>query len=294
MKKYIRIFTPDNFSFHATVNSHGWRQLAPFQYDEQRKILHRVHQLRTGKVVKVSFSDEANDCITVKAELASLTPPEQAEIRSITRTIFNLDLDLTEFYDLVRNEEEFAWVDPAGAGRLLRSPTVWEDLAKTLLTTNTTWGNTRKMVSQLTSLGKPFSSEDAAFPAPEQVAELSPEDLGERVKAGYRTEYLHDLSIKISWGDIDVEHWDSPELSSEELFAKIKNLKGFGPYAAGATLKLLGHFDMLALDSVARSYYAEMHNHGEPVSDSDIRDHYQSYGRWKGLVLWMDILKHAQ
>jgi hypothetical protein len=40
------------------------------------------------------------------------------------------------------------------AGRLLVSPTVWEDLAKTLLTTNTTWGATVQMCRRLLTLGE--------------------------------------------------------------------------------------------------------------------------------------------
>ena len=36
---------------------------------------------------------------------------------------------------------------------MLVSPTVWEDLAKTLLTTNTTWAMTKSMVARLAALG---------------------------------------------------------------------------------------------------------------------------------------------
>jgi 3-methyladenine DNA glycosylase/8-oxoguanine DNA glycosylase len=44
--------------------------------------------------------------------------------------MFRLDDDLSAFYELVR-EDEFAWY-ALGAGRMLRAPTVYEDVVKTI------------------------------------------------------------------------------------------------------------------------------------------------------------------
>ena len=35
MKQSLEIEIPDNFSFRATVYSHGWSELAPFALDEE-------------------------------------------------------------------------------------------------------------------------------------------------------------------------------------------------------------------------------------------------------------------
>jgi 3-methyladenine DNA glycosylase/8-oxoguanine DNA glycosylase len=53
----------------------------------------------------------------------------------LTRTIahmFRLDEDLSAFYELVR-DDELAWCT-LGAGRMLRAPTVFEDVVKTTRT----------------------------------------------------------------------------------------------------------------------------------------------------------------
>jgi hypothetical protein len=39
------------FNFHNTVRSHGWAQLAPFDYDEESGVLHYVSRLRAGKLI---------------------------------------------------------------------------------------------------------------------------------------------------------------------------------------------------------------------------------------------------
>ena len=46
---------------------------------------------------------------------------------------------------------EYVQLIRKGAGRLLRSPTLWEDAAKTLFTTNCTWALTRKMCEAVCS-----------------------------------------------------------------------------------------------------------------------------------------------
>jgi 3-methyladenine DNA glycosylase/8-oxoguanine DNA glycosylase len=44
--------------------------------------------------------------------------------------MFRLDEDLSAFYGLVGDDPELGWC-VAGAGRMLRAPTVFEDVVKT-------------------------------------------------------------------------------------------------------------------------------------------------------------------
>jgi 3-methyladenine DNA glycosylase/8-oxoguanine DNA glycosylase len=44
--------------------------------------------------------------------------------------MFRLDEDLSEFYAIVRDDPALDWC-ALGAGRMLRSPTVFEDVVKT-------------------------------------------------------------------------------------------------------------------------------------------------------------------
>ena len=45
--------------------------------------------------------------------------------------MFRLDEDLSAFYSMVREDAELAWC-AQGAGRMLRAPTVFEDVVKTI------------------------------------------------------------------------------------------------------------------------------------------------------------------
>jgi 3-methyladenine DNA glycosylase/8-oxoguanine DNA glycosylase len=54
------------------------------------------------------------------------------ELAKTVSHMFRLDEDLSDFYELV-NEDELAWC-ALGAGRMLRAPTVFEDVVKTICT----------------------------------------------------------------------------------------------------------------------------------------------------------------
>lgn len=93
---------------------------------------------------------------------------------------------------------------------------------------------------------------------------------------------------------IPVESWRDPALTSEDLYAKLRGLYGFGAYAAGSMMHLLGHYDQLGIDSIARAAFTALHLEGDPPQDSECHQQmiafYAPFGQWAGLALWMDVL----
>ena len=294
MREILTIRTPEKFNFKTTLTSHGWVELAPFSHDDEFSLLHRIHRLEDGLVLHLVFQVDEHENIRVNLadEFPGLTDTQREEISAATRRIFNLNLDLSDFYTRIQNEERYHWVIESGAGRLLRAPGVWEDLVKTLMTTNTTWATTRNIVQRINNLGDRFQGEIHTFPLPERVAALTFDELSQAIRAGYRAEYLHLLAQAITTGNLDVESWQHKD-STDGLYENIIQLKGFGPYAAGSVVKLLGGFEHLALDSAIRDMFAREFNNGEKTSDAEIRAHYEPYGKWQGLVAWMDLMKTA-
>ncbi len=62
--------------------------------------------------------------------------------------MFRLEEDFTPFYAAIAGETQLNWAT-SGAGRLLASPTVFEDVVKTICTTNCAWSATRRMMSAI-------------------------------------------------------------------------------------------------------------------------------------------------
>jgi 3-methyladenine DNA glycosylase/8-oxoguanine DNA glycosylase len=287
MPDHCILETTPGFSFKYTVYSHGWSDLAPFELDEENWRLSYVFRSgKSGRPVSATISETDGG---LKIEFSNGKTDKQKVLRDVAH-ILRLDDPLDEFYAMAEKDERLAWVPAAKAGRLLRSPTVFEDLVKTLCTTNCSWSLTKKMVSNLVEkLGEPEAVGKRAFPTAETLAGVSEDFYRDEIKAGYRSPYFLELSEAVASGKIDPESWLHSELPTADLKKEIKKLKGIGDYAAENLLKLLGRYDGLALDSWLRAEYYKKHNREKACADKKIERHYQKFGHWKGLAIWCDM-----
>ena len=283
--------TAPQFSFERTVHSHGWLMLPPFSWDDESGTLGYVYQLAAGDAQRLRIRD-AKDGIRVDApDSPRLTSVARSEIAAAVRRMLNVDWDLSQFYAAMAAHKGYQWLEAERRGRILIAPSMWEDLAKVLLTTNCSWAQTVNMCRQLCQLGAPHPTfEDSrAFPTAERIAAMAFTEFAEQVRAGYRSAYLYELAQTIADGRIDLDAWLA--LDSDAMYKAVKSLKGLGDYAAGTLARMYGHFDKIAIDTACLTMFAELHNGGEKGSAADIRAHYARFGRWRGLVMWMDIMR---
>ena len=283
----MQINLPDNFSFRHTVGSHGWYDLRPFEHERNSTTLHYVFPpTATDSAVSVQIR-ERNGRLNITL---SKEPVDKQRIKQGIRHILRLDDDLEDFYRTVSGDERLSWIGEVNAGRLLRSPNVWEDLVKTICTTNCSWALTRKMVENLVEkLGEPASDGRHAFPTAETMAGQTAQYYRDEIRAGYRSPYFAELAENVASGKLDVESWIDSDLPTAELKKELKKVKGVGDYAAENMLKLLGRFDGLALDSWLRGQFYKTHNNGRSCSDKKIEKFYSRFADWQGLVIWCDM-----
>jgi 3-methyladenine DNA glycosylase/8-oxoguanine DNA glycosylase len=284
------IQTPRDFSLKRTAYSHGWTGLLPFELDLDTATITRVLDLEEAQPVTVVITG-AKRGINVRLP-RKLSQRAQASITRDVRHILRLDDDLTEFYSAMKAHPAFDWIPRAGAGRLIRSPTVFEDLVKTICTTNCSWSLTKKMVQGLVNnLGRESADGRRAFPTPAAMAAMPASFYRDEVRAGYRAPYLKELAERVASGDLDVEGWLRSDLPTAELRREMKRVKGVGDYAAENLLKLLGRYDVLALDSWVRATFARTRNHGRATPDAKIARFYSHFNHWRGLALWCDMTR---
>ncbi len=280
MKKTLEIEIPANFSFRATVYSHGWSELAPFALDEDAWRLSYVFLDDKRSVPGVIFEESGR----LRVELANGSIKDERIIADV-RHLLRLDDDLDEFYTSIAADERMAWMAHHRAGRLVRSPTVWEDLVKTMCTTNCSWGLTKSMVRNL--VDKVGTKQ--AFPTATAMAAMDEAFYREEIRAGYRSPYFVELAQKVVAGELDPQSWLATYLPTSELKKEMKKVKGVGDYAAENLLKLVGRYDGLALDSFLRGQFYKTHNKEKVCPDKKIERHYKKYGQWRGLVIWCDM-----
>ena len=285
---HIHIPTPDGFDLRRTTGSHGWSELLPCEYVGAETL---VRVLDVGEAAPVTVTVTGGDGGSLRVRAARrLNKREAARVVRDVRHMFRLDEEMTHFYAAVSTRPAFAWIARDGAGRLLRSPTVYEDLVKSICTTNCTWALTKKMVAGLVqSIGREARDGRRAFPTPGAMAAEPVEFYRDVVRAGYRAEYLKELAGRVAAGEIDPESWLASDLPTAQLKREMKKVKGVGDYAAENLLKLVGRYDVLALDSWVRAQFARKHRRGRACDDQEIARFYARFRDWRGLALWCDM-----
>jgi 3-methyladenine DNA glycosylase/8-oxoguanine DNA glycosylase len=280
-----------------TLNSHGVADLPPSLIDEDARTLDVTLAAGRGRPRTIRVEQGRPGHARITAAGAPPAPAQREVLVAKVAHMLRLDEDLSGFYALAARDPELAWATN-GAGRMLRSATVFEDVVKTIATTNCTWSATVRMVSALVEhLGERAPSAPAAgpygraFPSPSAMAEADEGFFRDIVRAGYRGPYFRSLAAFVAGGELDLEELaGDADLTDEEVQAKLLALPGVGPYAAAHVMMLLGRYSRLILDSWTRPKFASL-NGGKAVKDTTIERRFRPYGRYAGLAFWLYLTR---
>jgi N-glycosylase/DNA lyase len=279
---------PAGFDLERVVLSHGWCQLAPTAYDERRRVLHRTLDLPDAGALTVSVR-EARGGLEATWGRVKGSCDDRIAIKTQLRRMLAVDVDLGDLYAHCAALPLLDWVPASGLGRPLRSPTAFEDLAKTLSTTNCSWALTRLMCRRVVdSLGPEGPAGERAFPAPAAFVAAGEAHFAEVVRAGYRARAFVELAA--AYPGLDVARWEDPAVDDAEVLREVRALRGFGPYAAEGMLGLLGRPRGLALDSWVRAKLPRVLGR-DTMTDAEIAAEFAPLGRWAGTGLWLALTR---
>jgi 3-methyladenine DNA glycosylase/8-oxoguanine DNA glycosylase len=282
-----------------TLNSHGFVDLPPMRPDADYRAVELTLRPRRGRPrrVRIAPSRRGHAGVSILGPKASDAVVD--ELLATVRHVLRLDADLSPFYAAAASDPDLAWVT-AGAGRMIQSPTVFEDVVKTICTTNCAWSATVRMVHAIVRhLGDPAAGVPSdgpwgrAFPTPVAMAEAGDAFYRDVARAGYRGEYLVALARTVADGELDLERFgraSAEELPDEELEARLLALPGVGPYAAAHVMMTLGRYHRLILDSWTRPTYAKKAGR-RTVTDAGITRRFRRYGVYAGLAFWLFLTR---
>jgi N-glycosylase/DNA lyase len=278
-----------------TVRSHGLTELPPMRIHDDEAGFDVVLAMPRGRPLRVRVRPAGRARARVSVLPRPKGDPEQQAVRSGLRHLLRLEQDLSGLYTVLAKDEQLAWAIN-GAGRLLRGQTVFEDVVKTICTTNCAWSATERMVGALVrelgepARGEPADTEHRAFPTPAAMAAADDRFYAEVVRAGYRGPYLRTLARAVDEGALDLEALaTAAELSDDELEEQLLAIAGIGPYAAAHVMMLLGRHSRLVFDSWTRPKYARVT--GRKAKDATITRRFRRYGPWAGLAFWLMLTR---
>ncbi|MCB9844798.1 MAG: hypothetical protein H6811_02265 [Phycisphaeraceae bacterium] len=289
MASRFQIAPPSDYVLSRDACSYGYFLLAPNHWDPDARALSRVLDLEAGpSVLRITQGAEGGRAspgtpLTVRAD-RTLSRAERTEASGQISRMLRLDEDHT----VVRG---FHRVDPrwrrSGRGRLFRSPTLFEDVIKTVTSCNVQWPSTVHMNIRLCDvLGR-----GGAFPTPKRLSRARASTLRARCRVGYRDQRIIDLSRLFVTGEIDEAWLASPSTADDDVFVFLKGLPGIGPYAAANIMQLLGRYARLPLDT-------ESLRHGRTVMGIEgadatvmrrVHEHFAPFGSHAFRSYWFEL-----
>jgi N-glycosylase/DNA lyase len=276
-----------------TIVSHGVASLPPADVDEDARVMTVTVPVGRGSPRTIRIRNGRPG--TARIEVLGPAPGDAARraLRQTVRRMLNLDESLAPLYEAAAGDPDLAWIT-TGSGRMFRSPTVFEDVVKTICTTNCTWSATVRMVEGLVSgLGRPSAGNHGrAFPTPEAMAKAPKSFYRDVARTGYRGAYLISLARSVVVGEVDLEAFATAppdELPDDELAKELLELPGVGPYAAAHIMMLIGRHSRLILDSWTRPTYATLS--GRKAADRQIERRFRPYGDYAGIAFWLYLTR---
>lgn len=283
----MTITPPDGFDLARDVCSYGYFLLEPNHWDPEAQTLARVLDPLGAPALTVIDQRRSGD---LRARFdRTLSRPEQAAARDQITRMLSLDLPASEVADFHRTDPRWK---KSGRARLFRSPTLFEDIVKTVTSCNVAWPSTMTMNRRLCEvMGARSVSGARAFPTAAKLARANPATLRARCRVGYRDTRIVDLARLTVRGGIDEAWLADPATDDDAVFKFLKSLPGIGPYAAGNIMQLLGRYSRLALDSESLRHARTVL--GMEGSDADLMKrlsaHYEPFGSHKFRSYWFEL-----
>lgn len=270
-KRYsIRLPVAVPYSLERTVLSHGWVWLQPYAWDERRRVLSRIeYSARCRAVIRCEISQRARTHLSVRLGASRLL--DQRALRMIAARLnraLSADESLKAFEALAaRRKKRAVWRNiRAGGGRFLRGADLFEDVVKTLFTTNCSWAFTEKMVERF--IGKYGRS--GAFPAVVDLRGVGAQEL-RRLGLGYRGKFLAAIIRMFRQQDHDYD--------------AVRKYPGLGPYAAAHMGILNRDYSQLPIDSSVESYCERVYGRRD---EKFIRDKFAAWHPYEFLGFKLD------
>ncbi len=279
----LRLVPPPWYDLDRVARSHGGAGLAPSAYVRPTRTLHRTVGVPGAGAVTVSVrtpgpgAHDGAAVLQVSWGGGALGGEDRTALERVVARVLALDDDLTELHAVAPR-----WVREAAAGRLLRAPTVWEDLVATLLSTNTSYSAVQRVMAGLVgALGSCGLAGAHGFPAPAAV--LAAGEPGLRgLGCGYRAGPLLALAVGCDGRE---EHWLAGPSAppDDEVRAELQRLRGFGPLCVDTMMGLLGRPRGCTVDGWLRRRL--------DLPPGPLPARYARYGRWAGTVAWLDATR---
>ncbi|KAI5652326.1 hypothetical protein M9H77_29513 [Catharanthus roseus] len=313
-----------SFKLENAVCNHGFFMMAPNIWNPSTQCFSRPLRLADSTTsINVTISQSSHEnCLIVKLDhVKKITSLDKKAILGQVQRMLRLSLEDE------KHVQEFQKIHPEakekGFGRIFRSPSLFEDAIKCFLLCYCRFQNTLKMAELLCDIqfellnglitGKDNmillnsnqgikrkrNDDDSSmnthlrnFPNAKELCCFDEDFLKKRGKTGLRSRYILEFARKVDSGEYKLREFEKCT-SHIKLCQKLKEIKGFGKYAAANMKMCLGFYTIVPIDSETKRHFEEIHGRSS-CSSEVIKEIYGKYAPFQCLAFWFELLAYYE
>ncbi|KAG7595353.1 HhH-GPD domain [Arabidopsis thaliana x Arabidopsis arenosa] len=306
------------FDMEKAVCNHGFFMMAPNVWNPSTKSLHRPLTLSDSSSVDVTISHPPTLSFLV-VQVHGINNVSRVDEELILKQVGRmLRISEKDERDMIEFHQVHEAAKKSGFGRIFRSPSLFEDMVKSILLCNSTWSKTLGMASDLCALQlkladgtiRPSTTSRVSkkrkpnpkfkratrgnFPSAKEIASLEKEVINEHCKLGYRANQIVNLAKKVENGSLNLEKMEMGEMEVEQVIEKMNKLKGFGPFATATVLMCLGYYHLVPSDTETLRLLREVHEMKEcskETLEKAAKSIYDRFSPFQSLAYWFDLIQ---
>ncbi|KAK4428228.1 hypothetical protein Salat_1122400 [Sesamum alatum] len=254
----------ENFNLENAVCNHGFFMMPPNLWMPNQKSLTRPLRLSNDtSSLTVSITQPPSQQFLLINPQQQHSPRShfsyqdrqaiRAQVARMLRISAKDDMMVEEFHRIHPEAKK------VGFARIFRSPTLFEDIVKSVLLCNCTWGRSLEMAEALCDLqqrhcgnkgskrkrwggggSKTVAKPIRNFPTPKEIACLDEETLNRHCNLGYRASIILDLARNIQNGSLNLADFESATCDESSIRQRLLKIKGFGPFTVANIMMCLG------------------------------------------------------
>ncbi len=210
--------------------------------------------------------------------------PDRDDVRRLLSFVLGLDIDLDSFYSEI-SDSRFSFLADTFDGLVPpAAPTPYQALVEVIAQQQVNFDLAQRTIRALVRLAGRKVGDVHSFPDPETIADMGQEGLA-KVKLGYRSRYIHSLTLEYLKGNLKLE---LDGLSEEDAVSYLTKFRGIGRWTAelfltyGLRMNTYPAGDLGLRRGIAKVLGRRV----KEVREQDVRDIIDPYGKWKGLLAY--------
>jgi DNA-3-methyladenine glycosylase II len=283
----LEIIPPFDFELSCIIFSDGDPQFCRYEDGKFWKVIRA-----NGKLVLITVTGNHQQLSVDLRSGEEIIDNDRKLARECVISIFNLNFDLEQFYESIKNDEIMSSV--AHRLRGLKSPTtqtVFESLVDSIveqqISLKAAHSIQMKIIKNFGDNLKIGNRTYYAYPEPQKLALATIDQLKKCGLSLKKSEYIRDISKSITEGKLDLEKFKNYE-NTDKIIEELCKIRGVGIWTAELTMIRGMHkleafpADDLGLRRVVSHYYCN----DEEITGMKARRIAENWGKWKGLAAY--------